>query len=423
MIGLISINHKTASLSRREQFALGEEEAVQLISQWQGEQGLLGGFVLSTCNRLEIYYEAPNQVTPELESTLIRSLYRFKRIRHSGDESIFTTLHHTEAIRHLFRLACGLESMVLGETQILGQLKEAYRRATTHEQSTSVISRLCHRAFETAKKVRSEYLLSATPISAGTAAVDYLRQRIANFSEQPVLILGAGQMAEVIAHRLQELQHPMVSIYNRTRERAIAFAEKHQIPSVYSDDHLPQALTTSPITFVATSSLTPIITEELLVHIPQGERYFFDMAVPRNVDPSLDEVPHLHLYTIDDLRSQQYLSGEELHQHEEIRGYIQSMVQDFLQWCDAAEVRQTIGLIQQVSHQLLDKELSALPHDLSEEERKLISHWDEHLRTTYTTAIVSALRELSETTGLKTYSKTLLQLFTHIQGKLPPHDS
>ena len=81
----------------------------------------------------------------------------------------------------------------------------------------------------------------------------------------------------------------MVSIYNRTRERAIAFAEKHQIPSVYSDDHLPQALTTSPITFVATSSLTPIITEELLVHIPQGERYFFDMAVPRNVDPSLDE--------------------------------------------------------------------------------------------------------------------------------------
>ena len=150
MIGLISINHKTASLSRREQFALGEEEAVQLISQWQGEQGLLGGFVLSTCNRLEIYYEAPNQVTQELESTLIRSLYRFKRIRHSGDESIFTTLHHTEAIRHLFRLACGLESMVLGETQILGQLKEAYRRATTHEQSTAVISRLCHRAFETA---------------------------------------------------------------------------------------------------------------------------------------------------------------------------------------------------------------------------------------------------------------------------------
>ena len=102
----------------------------------------------------------------------------------------------------------------------------------------------------------------------------------------------------------------MVSIYNRTRERAIAFAEKHQISSVYSEDHLPQALTTSPITFVATSSLTPIITEELLVQIPQGERYFFDMAVPRNVDPSLDEVPHLHLYTIDDLRSQQYLSGK-----------------------------------------------------------------------------------------------------------------
>ena len=90
MIGLISINHKTASLSRREQFALSDEEAVQLITQWKEDLSLLGGFVLSTCNRLEIYYEAPQQVTSELEGALIRSLYRFKRIRHSGDESIFT---------------------------------------------------------------------------------------------------------------------------------------------------------------------------------------------------------------------------------------------------------------------------------------------------------------------------------------------
>ena len=99
------------------------------------------------------------------------------------------------------------------------------------------------------------------------------------------------------------------------------------------------------------------------------------------------------------------------------------MVEDFLQWCDAAEVRQTIALIQQVSHQLLGKELAALPHDLSEEARRLISQWDEHLRITYTTAIVSSLRELSETTGQKTYSKVLFQLFSHIQSKLPSHDA
>ena len=147
------------------------------------------------------------------------------------------------------------------------------------------------------------------------------------------------------------------------------------------------------------------------------------MAVPRNVDPSLDELPQLHLYTIDDLRGQQYLSGKELHQQKEIHAYIQSMIEDFLQWCDAAEVRQTIGLIQQVSHQILGKELAALPHDLSEEARTLISQWDEHLRITYTTAIVSSLRELSEATEQKTYSKVLFQLFSHIQSKLPSHDS
>ena len=114
MIGLISINHKTASLSRREQFALCEEEAVQLIDLWKSEEGLLGGLVLSTCNRLEIYYEAPSHITSEQETRLIRSLYRFKKVRHLGDETLYETRHHQEAIKHLFRLACGLESMVIG---------------------------------------------------------------------------------------------------------------------------------------------------------------------------------------------------------------------------------------------------------------------------------------------------------------------
>lgn len=423
MIGLISINHKTASLSRREQFALCEEEAVQLIDLWKSEEGLLGGLVLSTCNRLEIYYEAPSGITSEQETRLIRSLYRFKKVRHLGDESIFETRQHQEAIKHLFRLACGLESMVLGETQILGQLKEAFRRATSHSQSTSVLSRLCHKAFETAKKVRSEYLLSATPISAGAAAVDYLHHNASDFLQQPVLILGAGQMAEAIAQRLQELQHPEVSVYNRTGSRAELFATKHHIAQVFSEDTLSEALRSATIIFVATSSLTPIITEEVVPHTPLETRHFFDMAVPRNVDPSLEELPSIRLYTIDDLRSQQYLSKEKTHQDEEIQSYLQVMTQDFIAWCDAAEVREVIGLVQQVSHQLLKKELANLPHELTERERELVTRWDEHLRTTYTTAIVSSLRELSEETGLKIYSEATLQLFSHIQSKLPQHDA
>jgi len=99
------------------------------------------------------------------------------------------------------------------------------------------------------------------------------------------------------------------------------------------------------------------------------------------------------------------------------------MTQDFIAWCDAAEVREVIGLVQQVSHQLLQKELAHLPHELTERERELVTRWDEHLRTTYTTAIVSSLRELSEETGLKIYSEATLQLFSHIQSKLPQHDA
>ena len=418
MIGLISINHKTASLSRRELFALTSEEATALVRLWKEEEGVAGAIVLSTCNRLEIYYDSSEKITRELESRLLESLYRFKQVRHRGDESIFVTARHDEAVLHLFRLASGLESMVLGETQILGQIKEAYRQATAAGQTTSVLSRLCHRTFETAKRVRSEYLLSATPISAGAAAVDLLYEHLPDFLDRRVLILGAGQMAEVITDRLRELEHPAFALYNRTKSRAESFATKHGITSVYSEDQLPEALASHDITFVATSSLSPIVTQEVLPHEPRAQ-VFFDLAVPRNVDPALEEYHHLHLYTIDDLRRK---GGQLLHPQDQgaLSSYLESMVSDFIQWCEAAEVREVIGLIQQVSQQILHKELSHLPSTLDEETKALIGQWDEHLRITYTTAIVSALRELSEESSTSKYSEALRLLFTHIHQTLPP---
>lgn len=418
MIGLISINHKTASLSRRELFALTSEEATALVDLWRTEEEIAGAIVLSTCNRLEIYYDSPTKITRELETRLLEHLYRFKRVRHRGDESIFVTARHQEAVYHLFRLASGLESMVLGETQILGQIKEAYRLATSAGQTTSVLSRLCHRTFEAAKRVRSEYLISATPISAGAAAVDLLAARTPGFSTKRVLLLGAGQMAEVITERLQALSHPHVALYNRTRERAEGFASRHQLPHVYSEGQLAEAIATHDLIFVATSSLHPIVTQEILPANGRPQVYF-DLAVPRNVDPALDELPQLQLYTIDDLRGK---GDKALPQQEqaELTTYLQGMVSEFIQWCEAAEVREVIGLIQQVSQQILQKELSHLPNDLTTTERDLITHWDEHLRITYTTAIVAALREVSQQSQTNKYSEALRQLFGHIHETLPP---
>ena len=231
-------------------------------------------------------------------------------------------------------------------------------------------------------------------ISAGAAAVDLLYEHLPDFLDRRVLILGAGQMAEVITDRLRELEHPAFGLYNRTKSRAESFATKHGITSVYSEDQLPEALASHDITFVATSSLSPIVTQEVLPHEPRAQ-VFFDLAVPRNVDPALEEYHHLHLYTIDDLRRK---GGQLLHPQDQraLTSYLESMVSDFIQWCEAAEVREVIGLIQQVSQQILHKELSHLPNTLDEETKALIGQWDEHLRITYTTAIVSALRELSE---------------------------
>lgn len=419
MIGLISINHKTASLSRREQFAFSAEEARYLIEQWTEAGLILGGLVLSTCNRLEVYYDSEQRVTPELEAKLIRGLYDFKHVRTRGDEGVFVTLHHDAAIRHLFRLASGLESMVQGETQILGQLKDAFRRATDQGQTTSFLSRLLHKTFETAKSVRSQYLVSATPISAGAAAVDFLLAREPRLLEQPVLILGAGQMAEVIIERLQQLGHNSLCLYNRTKERAQIFANRHGISEVYTGDELVQALKAAPVTFVATSSQSPIVTQALLGdQTLESCRYFFDMAVPRNVDPALEELASVKLYTIDDLRGAKLLTEHDPEQLTALERYIDGMIAEYIAWCEASEVRRVIGRIQETSQLLLAKELAQLPHELSEAERQLVQHWDEHLRITYTTAIVAALREVSQEAGHSRYATALHHIFTHIHDKL-----
>ena len=419
MIGLISINHKTASLSRRDQFAFSPEEARYLIDEWRRAGYILGGLVLSTCNRLEVYYDCDEAITREHEERLIRSLYDFKRVRTRGDEGIFVTQHHEAAIRHLLRLSSGLESMVQGETQILGQLKDAFRRAKDQEQTTSFLTRLMHKAFETAKGVRSQYLVSATPISAGAAAVDFLARRDPDYLQRPILILGAGQMAEVITERLQQLGASHIHLYNRTKERGEVFARRHGLERLFSGDQLREALTGAEVTFVATSSQSPIITEGLLDHTA-GRRTFFDMAVPRNVDPAVDEDHSIRLYTIDDLRGAQLLEAQDPEAAAALSAYIDTMISEYITWCEASEVRKVIGRIQETSQQLLMRELSRLPSELPEEHRQLVAHWDEHLRITYTTAIVSALRELSEEAGHSRYASALHHIFTHIQDKL--HD-
>lgn len=391
MIGLIGINHHTASVDQRECYALSREEADRLVKSCSTEGLLLGAIVLSTCNRIEIYFES--NLSPLPFDRLKAILSQLKGVEEQTP-SIFIERNGRAAIEHLFRLASGLESMVMGETQILGQLKDAYRDAVEADCSTSVLSRLFHKSFETAKKIRSQYLLSAVPISSGGAAVSFMDQQVGDRSLS-TLIVGAGQIAETIYEALRRMGYSNIKLYNRTRDRAIRFSERHGAIPYYCEDELLEAIAQSRLIYVATSSLKPVITRRELEDVEGETLWLFDMAVPRNISEEVSSLPNVQLFTIDDLKEK---SDEHLPEldWEGVEATLGEMVEQFVAWLDASYAREVIGQIWQATESVLGRELSLLPKQLNEVERELLSSYLKHLHTSYATAIIAAMREVTE---------------------------
>lgn len=415
MTGLISINHRLAGVDERSAFALSEGEASMLVEDWIACGLLTGAVVLSTCNRVEIYYSAEDGCASASERRLIDSFLR--NLELSPRYAQYLECKRDEDVyRHLFRLAAGLESIVVGETQILGQLKEAYRMASLAGHCPGSMARLFHRAFEVAKRVRSEYLVSATPHSAGSAAVEQMLRILPQ--PRQTLIVGAGLIADTVCEHLRHHGISNIVVYNRTRERAERFASQHPELRIACEGELTRELLDAEAVLVATSAPSPIIKAEDFA--PEGPHptLFIDLAVPRNIAPEVGDIEGVTLISIDELT--ELGASLDLVQLEQIDSIIEEYILLHKQWVEGAQLREAIGSIQQTASRLLDKELSLLPSQLSPEERELIKQWDEHLRTTYTTAIVAALREVSDEGRKRKYPEALKAVFDHIQNKL--HD-
>lgn len=411
MIGLISINHHNAQVDERSAFALSPSEASMLAEDWI-ECNLLDGIViLSTCNRVELYYTSETTTPDTVERLLIESLLcnlelspRYAQlIEKRQDEAVY---------RHLFRLASGLDSMVVGETQILGQIKEAYRMASVSGHCPGGLSRLFHRSFEVAKRIRSEYMLSSTPLSAGMAAVEQALEHRAELGK--TLIIGAGIMADTIYEHLRRHSVAEITVYNRTRERAERFAQEHPGARIAYESELSQALREADTILVATSAQTPIVLKEHLA-LSSKEQVVVDLAVPRNVSPEVDSLSHVKLITIDDL------SGLGLQLGAQSIGEIDAIIEEYVEahsrWVNGAQLREVIAQIHEASKLLLEKELAHLPKHLSDEEQALIKDYDQHLTTTLTTALISTLVELSEEGSKQKYSNVVGDIFSHIIKK------
>jgi glutamyl-tRNA reductase len=291
---VVGISHHTVPVGEREPFALGRDEILDLLKELQqiGQSGLL----LSTCNRCEYYWSGGH----DGEAWLRRVAQR----RGASADVEFRYLEAGSAVRHLFTVAAGLDSQVLGETEILGQVRRAFDAARVAGTTTREMDLIFSAALAAGRRVRRETVLGRHPASVSSAAVDLVGQRWNGFSGRGVLVLGAGEAAEGVLRALHQRKATNVSLLNRDPERARVLAQAWGA-SVGHLGELEQRLQTTDLLVVATASAQPVLTAADLARTTAGrnrELVVVDLGVPRNVEPAARSTAQVHLFDLDDLQ-------------------------------------------------------------------------------------------------------------------------
>lgn len=293
------LNHKTAPIDVREKVALQMTAHQSLLDSLMNLKAVNEAAILSTCNRTEIYCEAED--TESIMPWLARE-------HHLSEQDLTPYFYfHTgeEGVRHTLRVASGLDSMMLGEPQILGQMKQAYQQACDAGSIKTNLRPLFQYVFGASKRIRNQSGISNNPISIAYAAVQLIGQAFENYKSLKVFIIGSGETAHLVAKYLAKegAQHFMIA--SRTHDHAKALAHHlNALPLTISD--IPQYLSQADVVISATSCPLPFINKSLVEHAlaqrQQSPMFFLDLAVPRDIEANVSELPHVHLYNIDDLQ-------------------------------------------------------------------------------------------------------------------------
>ncbi|MCU0595825.1 MAG: glutamyl-tRNA reductase, partial [Desulfobacterota bacterium] len=379
-IALLGMNHKSAPVEIREQLALvcrSEAHPLQALPRLEFVGEL---FSLSTCNRVEFVFTcgAIDPAVQEVKSVLLNHLGQQPGAFHL-DEYLY--LHRdAAAVEHLFRVASSLDSMVVGEPQILGQIKAAYREATDYSSVGVILNRLLHKSFSVAKRVRSETRIGSLAVSISYAAVELARKIFGELQDKRVLLIGAGEMAELAAEHLRAQGVRQIFVANRTLERAVELAKQFRAETI-PFAHILDSLKAVDIVLTSTGSAEPILTHKEIKSRMRERRnrplFFIDIAVPRDIEARVNEIDNVYLYDIDDLKGIVELNREE-RQREAERAHhiIAEEAVKFCKWLETLDVVPTIVALRRKAESIrqneLNKTLSHLPHFTERDKQAIV---------------------------------------------------
>jgi glutamyl-tRNA reductase len=362
MSGLLAlgVSHHTAPLGLREQLALPEGRAAGVLNALASEEPISEAAALSTCNRTELYLVTTDSV--EAETAGLGVLSREAGIRPTELLGPLYSLRGAEAARHLYRVTAGLDSMILGEAEIQGQVKRAYELALVEGATGPILNRLFRGALAAGKRARTETAVGEKGVSIPSVAVELAQRNLGDLSARRVLLIGAGETSELTARALAARGSDAVFIANRGYNRAISLAERFGGEAVRIDE-LPVQLASADIVVSATNSPHHLI-ERSELEVIMGQRdgaplLLIDLAVPRDIDPDCREVEGVSLFDVDEVQAivEQNASGREA-EARRATGILDSELSRFERWLGSQEVMPTVAALRERADEIVSRVLS-----------------------------------------------------------------
>lgn len=374
---VFGLNHNTAPIEIREKLFCSENKLPGLLKKLK-DSGLDENVVLSTCNRTEIYFccETPEEYLNKIEALLIE----YFCIKNEWLENYTYSFIDNDAYRHLFLVASGLDSMIIGEPQILGQVKDAYRIATFNNTAGFFLNKLFHKTFNVAKKIRTETKIGYNPLSISSMAIELAKKIFIELKQKKILVIGAGEMCEVALKYFKKEGLSDILITNRTLQNAKRLAENITgIP--YPFDDIPELLTRVDMVLSSTGSDEPIIDKELVVFVMKKRRnrplFFIDIAMPRDIDPEVNRIDNVYLYDIDDLKelSLQHLS-DRIKESEKAHAIVEEGVINFSNWLKQLDKNPLITHIIESIEEIRTSELNKMFNKMKYSDEEIQKNMD-----------------------------------------------
>jgi glutamyl-tRNA reductase len=373
---VVGLNHKTAPVELREQLSFSEDRLSLALRALHDMKSVLECVIVSTCNRMELYVVCDQLHTGRYYAkSFLETWFRIPREKFVGHLYVKAD---REAVEHLFRVVCGLDSLVIGETQILGQVKDAFFAAQAAKVTGTIFNMLFKQAVTFGKRVHSETEIGQNAVSVSYAAVELGRKMFDTFDGKTVLLIGAGKMSELTAKHFHAVGADRVLVVNRTLARAQELAARFN-GEAWPWERLSDALREADIVVSSTGARQPVLTRETVAPAVRGRRsplFLIDIAVPRDIDPAVHELDQVFLYDIDDLQGivDANLALREL-EAKKVEEWIRLEVQEFREWVDTLGVvplitalREKVLAIQEEAVVRIERKLP----ELTEQEKRVI---------------------------------------------------